>query len=52
VKYNGYSKGVEFMDITEMVTDAKTKRTIESILNGEDDDEDDEEDVERNSGTA
>ena len=41
VKYNGYSKGVEFMDITEMVTDAKTRRKIESILNGKDDDEDD-----------
>ena len=50
VKYNGYSKGVEFMDITEMVTDAKTKRKIESILNGQGDVEDDEEDVEQDSG--
>ena len=44
VKYNTYSKGVEFMDITEMVTDAKTRRKIESILNDENDDADDEED--------
>ena len=44
VKYNTYSKGVEFLDITEMVTDAKTRRKIESILNDENDDADDEED--------
>ena len=38
------------MDITEVVTDAKTRRMIESILNGKDDDEDDEEDVEQDVG--
>ena len=40
LKVNGFSKGVEFMDITEVVTDEKMRKKIESILSGQDDDDD------------